>query len=96
MRLIRTRAILIHRIDRQSHIKGPVRILCRCFHSGPVLKLPNPYSKRPTEFPQPADKPPIPPKTHPEHGLYGFFRNKKSVTAPHVLENHGTFARICN
>src|ERR1700736_5135245 len=67
---------------------------CHCFHTAPALRLPNPYSKRPVELPQPADKAPSGPPTHPDHGLYGFFRSKRSVTTPSDLANHGTFLGV--
>ena len=90
MRPIRANVLLIPRIGHKSLLCSPRSAQWHCFHTASVLRLPNPYSKRPTELPQPVDKLPDPPPIHPEHGLYGFFRNKISVTAPKILENHGT------
>lgn len=90
MRPVRLEGGLASRIRQQSLLNSLSKIQYYCFHTGSILRLPNPYSKRPTEFPQPADNPPTPPTTDPNHGLYGFFRNKKSVTAPKILSEHGT------
>ena len=90
MRPIRLKVGLVPRIGPKSLLSHSSKIQCYCFHTGSILRLPNPYSKRPIEFPQPADKPPTPPPTDPNHGLYGFFRNKTSVTPPKILSEHGT------
>ena len=89
MRPIRLKVALAPRIGQQLLLNPSSKTKCHCFHTGSILRLPNPYSKRPTEFPQPADKHPTPPPTDPNHGLYGFFRNKKSVTPPKILSGHG-------
>jgi hypothetical protein len=89
MRSIQLNAVLKPRIGLYSLSISPISIQYHRFHTASVLRLPNPYSKRPTEFPQPAEKPPRPPATHPNHGLYGFFRDKKSLTPPGTLGNHG-------
>lgn len=89
MRPVRVTAVLISRIGRQSLPISSGFIQCKCFHTGTVFRLPNPYSKRPSEFPEPVDKLPDPQPTHPEHGLYGFFRNKKSVTPAARQDSHG-------
>jgi hypothetical protein len=91
MQPIRLKTVLIPRIEPPLLSRSLTRIPRRCFHAGSPARLPNPYSKRPTELPQPADEPPEPPPTDPNHGLYRFFRNKQSLTEPSVLANHGTF-----
>ena len=96
MRAIPLKAIRIPLIERQSLFIAPRNIQCQCFHTAPALRLPNPYSKRPETLPEPAEKAPEGPATHPDHGLYGFFRAKKSVTPPNILQNHGmSFIDMC-
>ena len=90
MRTIPLKAVRISRIEPQSLFFTLRNVQCRCFHTAPARRLPNPYSKRPETLPEPAEKAPEGPATHPNHGLYGFFRAKKSVTAPNILQNHGT------
>ena len=83
------KAVRIPRKGQQSLFPSSRHVQCHSFHSAAILRLPNPYSKRPDQLPEPADTPPKLPETHANHGLYGFFRDKVSVTAPHILENHG-------
>ena len=89
MRAIPLKSLRIPRIETQYLFIAPRNVQCHCFHTGPAVRLPNRYSKRPETLPEPAQKAPKGPETHPDHGLYGFFRAKKSVTAPDILENHG-------
>ena len=89
MRAIPLKAVRIARAEQQSLFTTPRNVQCRCFHTAPALRLPNPFSNRPETFPEPAEKAPQGPATDPKHGLYGFFRAKKSVTAPQTLQNHG-------
>jgi hypothetical protein len=88
------KSVRIPRRGQQSLLTYSRDVQGSSFHSAAVLRLPNPYSKRPAQLPQPSDVPPKLPETHENHGLYGFFRGKTSVTAPHVLENHGILVFI--
>ena len=90
MRAARVRPGLLPRIQPQLLSKHPHIPQCRRFHPAPPARFPNRYSKRPAELPKPASKPPKPPPTDPKHGLWAFFRNKRSLAELHHVGSHGT------
>lgn len=63
----------------------------RQFHSAPIVSKSNPYSKRPEKLPEPAEVAPKGPPSDRDHGLYKFFRNKKSITPAAISQNSGIF-----
>jgi hypothetical protein len=90
MRAARVRPGLLPQIQPQSPSNHLNPLQCRRFHSVPPVRFPNRYSKRPAELPKPASKPPKPPPTDPNHGLWAFFRNKRSLTGSNDVGSHGT------
>lgn len=88
------KCVRIPRVGQQSVFTYSINVQCSSFHSAAVLRLPNPYSRRPAQLPEPSEVPPKLPETHENHGLYGFFRDKTSVTAPQILENHGILTSL--
>src|SRR5271168_1621581 len=75
--------------SRQKWIAKFLSMPQRQFHSAPVLRKSNPYSKRPEKLPEPAEVIPKGAPSDPDHGLYKFFRNKKAILPAVVTQNFG-------